>query len=193
MLFVQLSDSSGLNTSGNGLGHDILLVIDNNPNLTWVLNSYFEQDPGDYRSGRVMFNIPELPEGRHELMLRAWDMMNNSTTVYLGFKVVRDLEPKFTVDVTQSPARESTSFVITHDRPGQNAQVTVQVSGSDGTLQWSSTCRDESGSGVTVIDWNLCSSSGHRLQPGLYLVRAIVGTETGGRSTASCKMVIVGP
>ena len=191
-LVVELSDSSGLNTAGNGLGHDILLVIDNDPNWTWVLNSSFEQNAGDYTRGRVVFNIPELPEGKHTLMLRAWDMMNNSTTVYLGFKVVADLKPRFTIGVTESPARESTSFIITHDRPGQNASVTVQVSSSDGTLQWMKNCKDESGSGVTVVDWNLSSNSGHRMQPGLYIVRASVGTDGGGSSSASCKIVIVG-
>jgi len=193
MLVAELRDSSGLNTSGNGLGHDILLIIDNNPNWTWVLNSNFEQTPGDYTSGRVKFSIPELPEGRHELMLRAWDMLNNSTTVYLGFKVVNDLKPKLTIDVTASPARESTAFVITHDRPGQNANVTVQVSSSDGTLQWMTTQKDASGNGVTVIDWNLHGNSGHRMQPGLYIVRAVVGTDGGGSSSATCKLVIVGP
>ena len=192
MLVAELSDSSGLNTSGNGLGHDIILVIDNNPNWTWVLNGYFEQTAGDYTSGRVMFTIPELPEGKHELMLRAWDVMNNSTTVYLGFKVVNDLKPKFSIDVTASPARESTSFVITHDRPGQNASVTIQVSSSDGMLQWTNTVRDESGSGVTVVDWNLHGNSGHRMQPGLYIVRAVVGTDGGGSASATCKLVIVG-
>lgn len=193
MLVAELRDSSGLNISGNGLGHDILLIIDNNPNWTWVLNSEFEQTAGDYTCGRVMFSIPELPEGRHELMLRAWDVMNNSSTVYLGFKVVSDLKPRFTIDVTDSPAREGTTFVITHDRPGQNAIVTVQVSSSDGTLQWMTTRRDESGLGVTVIDWNLHGNSGHRMQPGLYIVRASVGTDGGGSSQASCKLVIVGP
>ena len=193
MLVAELSDSSGLNTSGNGIGHDILLVIDNNPNWTWVLNSNFEQTAGDYTGGRVMFSIPELPEGKHELMLRAWDVMNNSTTVYLGFKVVTDLKPRFTIDVTASPARENTAFVITHDRPGQNANVTIQVSSADGTVQWMKSLRDESGSGVTVVDWNLHGNSGHRMQPGLYIVRASVGTDGGGSSSASCKLVIVGP
>ena len=193
MLVADLFDNSGLNTSGNGLGHDILLIIDNNPNWTWVLNGDFEQTAGDFTSGRVKFTIPELPEGKHELMLRAWDVMNNSTTVYLGFKVVNDLKPKFSIDVTDSPARERTAFVITHDRPGQNASFTIQVMSSDGTLQWMTTQRDDSGSGVTVIDWNLHSSAGHRLRAGLYIVRASVGTDGGASSSATCKMVIVGP
>ena len=189
---AELRDSSGLNTSGNGLGHDILLVIDNNPEWTWVLNSYFRQNAGDFTRGTVTFSIPELPEGKHTLMFRAWDVMNNSTTVYLGFKVVNDLEPQFTVDVTESPARESTTFVITHDRPAQDAKVTVQVFSSDGTPQWVGSATDSSASGVVMIPWNLHGSSGHRMQPGLYFAR--VSIESGeGSGQASCKLVIMGP
>ncbi len=192
MLVVELHDESGLNTSGNGIGHDILLVIDNNPDWTWVLNGNFRQYAGDYTKGIVTFSIPELPEGKHTLMLRAWDVMNNSKTVYLGFKVVNDLKPEFSVDVTDSPARESTTFVITHDRPGQGTKVSVQVFSSDGTSQWVGTTADSSASGVTTITWNLHSSSGQRMQPGLYFVRATVSSGQGSGS-ASCKLVIVGP
>ena len=192
MLVAELQDNSGLNTSGNGLGHDILLVIDNNPEWTWVLNNNFSQTLGDYTHGMVSFSIPELPEGKHELMLRAWDKMNNPTTVYLGFKVVSDLEPEFSVDVTESPARESTAFVITHDRPGQDTKVTVQVFSSDGTAQWIGSSTESSVSGVTVIQWNLHGSSGHRMQPGLYFVKATVSSGDGS-GWASCKLVIVGP
>ena len=187
-----MHDESGLNTSGNGIGHDILLVIDNNPDWTWVLNGNFRQYAGDYTKGIVTFSIPELPEGKHTLMLRAWDVMNNSKTVYLGFKVVNDLKPEFSVDVTDSPARESTTFVITHDRPGLGTKVSVQVFSSDGTSQWVGTTADSSASGVTTITWNLHSSSGQRMQPGLYFVRATVSSGQGSGS-ASCKLVIVGP
>ena len=192
MLVAELSDASGLNTSGNGLGHDILLIVDNNPEWTWVLNSHFRQAAGDYSRGTVTFSIPKLPEGKHTLMLRAWDMMNNCTTVYLGFKVVADLEPQFSVDVTESPARESTTFVITHDRPGKDTKVTVQVFSSDGVAQWIGTATDASESGVTMIEWNLRSNSGHRLRSGLYFAKATV-TSGSGSGQASCKLVIVGP
>ena len=124
-------------------------------------------------------------------MVRAWDMMNNSQTVYLGFKVVSDLEPKFTIDVTESPARESTTFVITHDRPGQDASINIQVADMNGTVQWTHSETDNGNTGVTLIQWNLHGNSGHRMQPGLYLIRATVGS--GGESSqASCKLVIVG-
>jgi hypothetical protein len=191
LLVVELQDSSGINTSGNGLGHDLIVIVDNNPNWTWVLNGYYKQTPGDYTRGTVAFPMPELPEGKHTLMVRAWDMMNNSSTVYLGFKVVDDLKPKFTIDVTDSPARESTTLVITHDRPGQDANVSVQVADMNGTIQWTHSETDNSNSGVTLIQWNLHGNSGHRMQPGLYLIKATVGS--GGESAqATCKLVIVG-
>lgn len=193
LLVAELSDSSGLNTSGNGIGHDILLVIDNNPEWTWVLNSHFEQNQSDYTGGKVMFAIPELPEGRHELMFRAWDVMNNPTTLYLGFKVVSDLKPSFSIDVTNSPARDNTTFVITHDRPGQDALITLQVTDSNGMLQWTESLRDESQSGVVMVDWNLTSSSGHRLNPGLYIARASVQSGNAPSAIASCKFVVLGP
>ena len=125
-------------------------------------------------------------------MLRAWDVMNNSTTVYLGFKVVNDLEPQFSVDVTESPARESTTFVIRHDRPAQDAKVTVQVFSSDGIPQWISSVTDTSASGVTMIQWDLHGSSGHRMQHGLYFARVSVECGEGSGQT-SCKFIIMGP
>ena len=192
MLVAELSDSSGLNTSGNGFGHNIQLIVDNKPEWTWVLNGYFRQATGDYTRGTVTFSMPELPEGKHTLMLRAWDMMNNSTTVYLGFKVVNDLEPLFSVDVTESPARESTTFFVTHDRPGPDTKVVIQVFSSDGTAQWVGSSTGSSASGVTMIQWNLHGSSGHRMQPGLYFVKATVQSGKGS-GQASCKLVIVGP
>ena len=79
-----------------------------------------------------------------------------------------------------------------HDRPGQDTEVTVQVFSSDGTAQWTGSAVDSSASGVTMITWNLHGSSGHRMQPGLYFVRATVKSGK-GTDSASCKLVIVGP
>ncbi len=193
MLVADLSDDSGLNTSGNGTGHDILLVVDNNPNWTWVLNDCYTGNAGDYKTGRVTFSLPALPEGRHTLMLRAWDAVNNSSTVWLGFKVVSDLKPELSIDVTDSPARESTTFVVTHDRPGPGTRVVIQVADSNGMIQWTGQADGSSDSGVTMVTWNLSGNSGHRMQPGLYLTRATVSGPDSASASVSCKLVIVGP
>lgn len=192
-LIVELSDSSGLNTSGNGLGHDILLVIDNNPEWTWVLNSSFVQNQGDYTRGTVTFTIPELPEGKHELMLRAWDIMNNSTAVYTRFVVVNDLEPSVEVAVTESSAGGHVEFAVSHNRPAQNAQIRLQVADSFGKIIWMVWETDKSASGLARINWNRNSSGGQRASQGLYVVTATVGTPGGPQESVSLKFVIVDP
>ena len=194
-LFVaDLYDESGLNTSGNGLGHDILLIIDNDPNYTWLLNSYFTSADGGYTGGRVVFSLPSLPEGKHQLMFRVWDVMNNSSVSVLEFKVVEGLKPEFTVETTSNPARESTTFVVTHDRPGQEAEVTVRVFNTGGVLVWTGSTTRTSDSGVSMIQWNLCSSSGQRLQPGIYIVKAEVKNpgESDSKGVVNGKLIIAG-
>ena len=72
--------------------------------------------------------MPELTEGKHTLSFRAWDLLNNSSTKTLEFEVVRGLRPGlFSVICTQSPARESTTFVLSHNRPGSTLAVRMSV------------------------------------------------------------------
>ena len=86
---AELYDDSGINASGSSVGHDLELVIDGELSKTYNLNSYFAYDFGDYRSGQVSFSIPELSEGKHKLLFRAWDVLNNSSTSELAFEVVK--------------------------------------------------------------------------------------------------------
>lgn len=192
LLVIDLHDESGLNTTGNGLGHEIVLTIDGNRSKTWVLDSYYVQQEGSFTDGRIMFRIPELSEGKHMLSVRAWDTMNNSSTAYLEFKVVDGLEPSFDIYVTESPAREHTCFVISHDRPMQNAVVSVSIINGNGEVEWGHNEIDESQTGISYIDWNLCNTAGIRVPTGLYLVRATVAAE-GQQHSVSCKMVVLNP
>ncbi|MBO4499760.1 MAG: type IX secretion system sortase PorU [Bacteroidaceae bacterium] len=188
-LFAELEDADGINSSGNGIGHDLLLVIDNNPLYTYVLNDYYT--PSDYRKGRIVFSIPSLPEGRHTLMLRAWDVLNNSSTVYLGFEVTEELEPEIlSADVTENPAKETTSFVIRHNRPGSIESVTVQVYDTKGRLLWTGRTGDSS-NGMCIMDWNLCGDNGQRLSSGLYLYKVTVSDTGGGCSSGMNKLIVL--
>ena len=43
-IYAKLSDSSGINTVGNGIGHDITAILDNNQQSVLVLNDYYESE-----------------------------------------------------------------------------------------------------------------------------------------------------
>ena len=85
--YAEVSDPDGLNVSGCGIGHDMELIIDGRLLTTYVLNNYFVNDFGDYRKGRVEFQIPPLAMGSHTLLFRVWDMLNNSSVTKLSFVV----------------------------------------------------------------------------------------------------------
>ena len=51
VLIAHLFDTNGINTVGNGIGHDIELIIDGDNANSIVLNDYYESDL-DYLSER---------------------------------------------------------------------------------------------------------------------------------------------
>ena len=169
---AELYDDSGINTSGSGIGHNLELVIDGDPTKTYNLNDYFEFDFGDYRYGRLGFSIPELSTGVHKLMFRAWDIMNNSSTVEFAFEVAEDAGVgEFSVKCTKNPANTSTQFVITHDRMGCELEVTLDVYDMSGRQVWRQSESVIPTSETFTIDWNLSVAGGSRLHTGLYLCR----------------------
>lgn len=189
---AELEDESGINSSGNGSGHDMMLQIDNSSDRSYVLTSYYEPLDGDYRRGRVVFSIPALPEGRHTLQFRAWDVLNNSSTATLGFEVKNGVNPTFSsVSLTENPVTDRTSFVIVHDRPGSLKSVTLQITDTGGRVLWNATRSDSGTTGVTVIDWNVMSDAGQHLQSGLYIYKVLLTDGDGGSESYCGKLVVL--
>lgn len=91
LLVATLEDKDGINTVGNGIGHDITAIVDGSAAQTYKLNNYYASDFGNYTRGSLSYTLPALAPGHHTLMLRAWDMMNNSSTVTVEFEVVSGL------------------------------------------------------------------------------------------------------
>ena len=189
---AQITDANGINSTGNGIGHDLQLIIDGDMAKTYTLNDNFVYDFGTYTSGTTYYQIPELSAGKHTLKFRAWDILNNSSTVSLDFNVVRGLTPKlFNVGVTKNPTSTSTTFIINHDRVGTTMDVDIDVFDASGRLLWT---RHESGvstNGAYTSTWNLCTDSGQQLQTGVYLYRVRVACEGSSQASKANKLVVI--
>ena len=48
-------DESGINTSGNGIGHDLKAILDGDASRPYVLNEYFTADLDTYQRGSIGF------------------------------------------------------------------------------------------------------------------------------------------
>ena len=174
---AELYDESGINASGSSIGHDLELIIDGELSRTYNLNDYFTFDFGDYRSGAVGFSIPELSVGRHTLLFRAWDVLNNSSVSQLTFEVI-DGDPggDLSVICTKNPATEYTSFIIRRETVVSSQEtVLMEVFDFAGRQLYKQTRSETSTDGTCTVSWNLNLSGGARLQTGVYLCRFTVG------------------
>ena len=56
-ILAKVFDSSGINTVGTGIGHDIVAIIDNMTNQPYILNDFYESDLNTYKSGIVRYPL----------------------------------------------------------------------------------------------------------------------------------------
>lgn len=190
---AHLNDESGISYNGNGLGHDLVLVVDGDAKKTYTLNDYYQPEFGDYTRGTVSFSIPALEPGEHSLTFRAWDVLNNTNTTSLDFVVDNRLKPSIMhLTASQNPAVTSTNFLLTYDRPGANCEFTFEVFDFMGRVVWSYNVVTSSPSGYLSVPWNLCNSSGGRLFAGIYLYRVTMRCGESKEVTKTQKIIVAG-
>ena len=190
--YAELTDKDGINVSG-GIGHDLELIIDNDMNLTYQLNERFLYDFGDYCKGKVDYVLPELSDGPHKLLFRAWDAQNNSSVAELSFVVNATQQPTLSnVICTKNPATTSTSFVISHDRAGSEVDVELEVFDTSGRLLWRKSETGIPTDHTYTIDWDLTTGSGSRLKTGVYLYRVLISNNGSSKASQAKKLIVLG-
>ena len=183
--YADIVDSSGINTVGTGIGHDLLLVIDNDPKQTYVLNNYFNASNNSYQEGQVSYKMPEQTEGAHTLTFRAWDLYNNSSTASLNFQVVKGLDPNIS-EVTTYPNPVSKAGVmkvnIQYDRPNEANETTVYLYDISGKLVYTHVQ-----SGVEGITWNMSQIA---VNPGIYVYQVKIKTANADHVSKAGKIIV---
>lgn len=190
--YAEISDKDGINTSGSSYGHDMQLVIDDDVNQTYVLNDNFSFELGDYTKGNTYYSLPTLTTGKHTLRFRAWDILNNSSTTTLTFNVTNAIKPNLQdIYCTKNPARDNTSFIITHDRKGSEVSAELEVMTMAGRPLWRKNVKTSSTSaGSFVVEWDLATDGGGKLQTGVYLYRVRLSCD-GSDSVSKAKKLII--
>lgn len=189
---AEIKDDDGINVSGSGIGHDLQLIIDGDMSKSYNLNANFTYDFGSYTAGSTFYQLPELAPGPHQLLFRAWDVLNNPSTTKLSFNVVRGMEPQlFSINCTNNPAREATTFILEHDRAGAVVDVEIEVFDLSGRLLWHHQESSVSTTNTQTVNWNLTVENGNRLQTGVYLYRARISSEGSAKVSKAKKLIVV--
>ncbi len=107
MLLACLTDDTGINSTGSGVGHDITVYLDGQVINTVILNDFYSSGEGngclnpslaEYQKGNVTYPFRNLPVGQHQLTFKVWDINNNSTTATLNFEVKDEADQHLTIN-----------------------------------------------------------------------------------------------
>jgi len=193
VLLAYVSDSSGINTVGTGIGHDIVTTLDNNSNKSVIINDYYESDIDSYTNGEVRYQFASLSEGNHSLKLKVWDVHNNSSESYTEFVVASSAE--LAIDHVlnyPNPFTTSTNFYFDHNQPNAMLEVQIQIYTVSGRLiktldQFVIT----NGYRSEPIHWDGLDDFGDRIGRGVYIYKLRVRSQDGTFAEKLEKLVIL--
>ena len=192
-LIAKIRDNYGINTTGNGIGHDLTAILDNATESQIVLNDYYQTDRDSFNSGTVRYNLENLSTGKHTLLVRAWDINNNHSESELSFEVVSS--EKFALSHVlnyPNPFTTHTEFFFEHNRNGGDFDILVQVYTISGKLvKTIQTHQTLQGNRSLAIPWDGRDDYGDRIGKGTYMYKVRVRNDMGETAEVIEKLVIL--
>lgn len=190
-LFAIVFDESGINTVGNGIGHDIIATLDGDE--SFVLNDYYEAELDNYQRGDILYPFQNLSNGAHTLSLKVWDIYNNSTTATTDFIVAESIEMALSDLINYpNPFRDETVFSFEHNQVEQPLDITIYIYSLEGKLV--ATLNDvyyAGGYRYKSVQWDGTDNGGHRLNEGMYIYKVLVQNYDGSVINKTNKLVLL--
>ncbi len=190
-LLALVFDESGINTVGNGIGHDIIATLDGQE--TYVLNNYYEAELDSYQQGRIDYPFYNLANGRHTLSIKVWDIYNNSSSASTEFIVAESVEMALDGLINYpNPFSESTTFSFEHNQVEQPLDITIYIFSLSGQLV--ATLNDiyyAGGYRYNSVVWNGTDNGGNKLNDGMYVYKVVVKNYDGSVMNKTNKLVII--
>lgn len=191
-LLAFVEDESGINTTGAGIGHDIMATLSGPSKNSYCLNDYYVSGIDNPGKGQIAFRMQNLVDGDYTLTLKVWDIYNNSNTASIDFTVVHSdgmmIENLFNLP---NPVRYETDFVFDHNQVGNNMKVDVYIYDIMG--RWVTTLSETVGGTSTRIEpihWNCRGAHGEVLRNGVYVYRIVATNDKGETASMVSKLVL---
>ena len=192
-LLAELSDPYGINTTGNGLGHDMTCILDGNTQNPIVLNNFYQSALNNFRQGTVQYPFTNLSTGPHTLKLKAWDILNNSSTDNTEFVVASTAKLALEHVLNYpNPFTTNTQFMFEHNKPGEELRIMIQIFSVSGKLI-KTIHQDMVSTGYRVdnIRWDGLDDFGDKIGRGVYVYKVNVQDAEGNNANKFQKLVVL--
>jgi len=174
-LFVALNDSSGIQSSGNELGHDLRLIIDDTLVKNYNLNAFFTYNLNQYQSGEIQYPLPVLEEGQHRFIIKAWDLLGNASKDTIMIEVPSKKNKHIrNLSISPNPVQNYAKISFELNNTIDPILMQLEVFDASGIRHFSTSQQIQPKSNKIVIDWNGRGSNGGILSPGKYYYKVVV-------------------
>lgn len=195
LLLARVYDENGINTSGIGIGRDIVAIIDKGTanEKRFVLNAFYSAKLNSYTTGDIRYQLEGIADGVHTYTLKVWDVYNNSSEATIEF-VVRNNEDLKLEHVLNypNPFSTNTEFHFDHNQAGQNLKVIITIMTVTGKVMKTIEEDVPNAPGhVSQITWNGRDEYDDKPSKGVYIYKITVITEDGKKAEIIEKLVIL--
>lgn len=193
VLIADVTDTSGINTVGNGIGHDITAILDNKTTTPYILNDYYVSDLNTFKSGSISYPFFNLAEGKHSITVKVWDVYNNSTTKTIEFEVANS--SSFALDRLYNypnPMTTQTTFAWESNQTDRPVEAEIAIYNLQGTIV--RILRDSYNAPDTrrnTLTWDGTRDGGGKVSAGLYIYRLKLTPDNGTPKYLSAKLVVL--
>ena len=186
-------DQNGINTIGNGIGHDATAVLDEVSSNPIVLNDFYESDIDTYKSGKILYPFNSLSPGKHTLKVKVWDVFNNSSEDEIEFVVIKsDQISILNLLNAPNPVIHYTDFYFDHNQDGQELDIILQIIDLQGREVYQTNEKIyPSGNTYGPIRWNAGSQNNYTLLPGTYVYNLVVISQNGEKIKKSGRLILL--
>lgn len=193
ILIAKLYDESGINTVGNGIGHDVTMILDDKTSDAKVLNDFYESDLDTYKSGQVRYQMDKLKPGLHTITFKAWDVNNNSSERRVEFNVQEEQEMKLDHVLNYpNPFTTHTEFFFEHNQVCAALETQIEIFTVTGRLVKTINQMVETrGFRTSGIPWDGRDEFGDQLARGVYVYRVSVKNPDGEKTQEMQKLYLL--
>jgi len=173
-LIAKLSDQTGLNTTGTGIGHKLeAIVSDDQTNAIDLSNSFVGDLNSGGKTGTINYKFTKTP-GDYKIKIKAWDVFNNLSTQEASFTVVPADNGIVLRDVVNypNPFSSNTTFTFQHN-VSNPINVKIKIYSVAGRLIKQIEEADITDKFVK-IDWDGRDEDGNQIANGTYLYKLVV-------------------
>ena len=191
-LIAYVNDRSGINTTGAGIGHDIIATLYGPSNESYNLNDYFVAEIGSQGKGTIQYRMQGLEEGDYTLTLKVWDIYNNSSTATIDFRVASsDLMVIEDPICFPNPFRNETYFSFGHNQIGNNIDIQISIFDIMGRLV---AILEDHVAGTSArtnpLRWDGRANNGQLLPAGVYVYCITATNDREERASVTSKFII---